>query len=210
MIEYVTSAWVLEHSTDPMDPTEIDWPARQARALIPFEVVSGVPVCPVPNAHEIVYGRNDLPLWGENKMADALVTCTLGGVRYVLLIERRDGGGWAMPGGAIEPDLDEDASMAAQRELFEETGFDLIFYRGPNEIEVTTDDARWVPDPRGSMEAWAVTVVARCDLGEVDALPEVWGGDDARRAEWLTIEVMRDVFLHRIFPAHREILGALR
>lgn len=133
----------------------------------------------------------------------ALVTATCGGVRYVLLVERGDGAGWAMPGGAIESG--ESPDWAAVRELGEETGLisDEIY-----PARFVYDEPRWVPDSRGSMEAWAVTVVARCDLGEVDALPEVRGGDDARDARWWRIA--RGEFLTNIFPAHREILGALR
>lgn len=205
MIEY-TSPWVLEYGTDPLDPTEIDWSERQARALIPFEVREGRPRCPQAD-HQIIrpiYGRNDMRFWGENPMADALVTATCRGVRYVLLIEREDGAGWAMPGGAIEPG--ETPLFTAKRELREETGLiiPMSWFDG-------LDEPRWVPDPRGSMEAWAVTVVACCDLGEVDTLPEVRGGDDARRAEWCTIYAVEDALENgEIFPAHREILGALR
>lgn len=149
----------------------------------------------------------------------ALVTVTLRGVWHVLLIERVDGAGWAMPGGAIEPG--ERPYLAALRELQEETGIQLNLAAnvqgGPPYWSlrgtlvkglVHLDASRWVPDPRGSMEAWAVTVVARCDLGEVGALPEVRGGGDARRAEWIAVEGLWQ-FMNLIFPAHREILGAL-
>jgi ADP-ribose pyrophosphatase YjhB (NUDIX family) len=205
MIEH-TSAWVLENSTDPADPTAIDWPARQARALIPYKVVWGRPICPCPDVYcsdHVGYGRNNMRFWGENPMADALVTAAFRGVRYVLLIERGDGGGWAMPGGRVEPG--EVALMAAWRELTEETGLKESVFMPP---AWKLDMPRWVPDPRGSMEAWAVTVVARCDLGEVDALPEVRGGDDAADAAWARVDMLADD--PTIFPAHREILGALR
>lgn len=208
MIEHTTQ-WVLDNSPDPLDPTEIDWAERQARALIPFEVIGGRPEVPIPQFQRLAFisaawGRNGMKFWGENPMADALVTCTYRGVRYVLLIEREDGQGWAMPGGAIESG--ETPYQAALRELTEETGLIISAWAA-----VDMDDPRWVPDPRGSMEAWPVTVVARCDIGEVDALPEVRGGDDARTAAWWSvIGIHCGIDLGQVFPAHREILKALR
>lgn len=205
MIEFETE-WVRQNSPDPADPTKINWAERQADAWLPFEVYKGRPICPDDwTVIEGKRGRNDMRLWGENKCADALVTCTYRGVRYVLLVERADGLGWAMPGGGVEPG--QTAYIAAQRELAEETGLVVSWA-----IQWVQDAPRWVPDPRGSMEAWAVTVVARCDLGTVDALPEVHPADgENRRVEWKPIKYMRTgLDLGLIFPAHREILGVLR
>ncbi|WP_442931002.1 NUDIX domain-containing protein [Micromonospora sp. NBC_00389] len=42
------------------------------------------------------------------------------GGRWIVMIERRDGGGWALPGGHIEPG--ETVADAAARALTEETG----------------------------------------------------------------------------------------
>lgn len=206
IVEY-TAPSVLEKSPDPIDPTEIDWPERQARALIPFDVVHGRPRCPVMyGVPGYVRGRNRLPLWAENPMADALITATRDGVRYVLLVKRGDGGGWAMPGGRIKPG--EAPFAAAVRELREETGFVFEHYRW--QIAPTVDAPRWVPDERGSMEAWAVTVVARCDLGDVESLPDVRGMDDAEAAAWCEVESLRgSIMKSLIFAPHREILAAL-
>ncbi len=203
--------------TEPDDLTMIDWPERQARALIPFVVAKGRPVIPTfPTCDCPVRGRNGLWLWGENPMADALVTCTYAGRRWVLLVQRRDDGTWAMPGGSIEPG--ESPFDAAVRECGEETALtaDMLCYGlGPGPTgDVVVDEPRWVPDPRGSMEAWAVTVVARFDLGEVESLPEVRGGDDARDARWFDMNdldwaiVLADAV--QLFPAHREILAGVR
>jgi ADP-ribose pyrophosphatase len=100
------------------DPTRIDWPARQARAAIPFQVVDGRPVNPCEST-SIRYGRNEMGFWGEQLMADALVTVVLPpfGARYLLMVERDDGYGWAVPGGHVEPD--ETSVEAALRELAE-------------------------------------------------------------------------------------------
>jgi hypothetical protein len=75
--------------------------------------------------------------------------------------------------------------------------------------------ARYVPDPRASDEAWAVTIPVHVDLGDHPAggLPWVSGGDDARHATWVlarTYEQLEDT-LHRryggrVFAAHVPML----
>jgi hypothetical protein len=95
------------------DPSRIDWPARQAAAAIPFQVIGGRPVNPC-EVTSVRYGRNELGLWGENLMADALVTISCGHYRYLLMVERGDGYGWAVPGGAAEAGETARASRAAR------------------------------------------------------------------------------------------------
>jgi ADP-ribose pyrophosphatase len=191
------------------DPSRIDWAARQAVAAIPFRVVDGRPVSPgAPTG--IRYGRGELGHWGEQVCADALVTLIdEAGDAWLLMVERLDGHGWALPGGKVDPE-DKTPAAAAVRELAEETG--LVFTGKPRKVF----PARYVPDPRASDEAWMVTVPTWIDLGTVRHMPAVAGGDDARRAEWVRADSYAALVAHleatyrgRVFAAHRPMLADL-
>jgi ADP-ribose pyrophosphatase len=200
----VTAGWA-----DPQtDPTRIDdWPARQRAAEIWFDVVDGRPVNPYAPTG-IQRGRNQLGHWGEARAADAIVTATTDDGRVILLVERSDGHGWAIPGGHVEPG--EDAPDAAVRELAEETGLRL-----PADLERHVMRTRYVNDPRASDEAWMVTTPVLVELGHREPLPAVAGADDADSAEWwpagsyaeLVCELQRCYPGHRIFPAHQALLA---
>lgn len=192
---------------DPQDdPRRIDWPPRQAAAAIPFAVVGGRPVNPCERTG-ITRGRNELGHWGEQQCADAIVIARDPStwIRFLLMVERADGHGWALPGGYVDPG--ETATEAAQRELHEETGLGLPVHR------FLAAPALYVPDPRASDEAWMVTTPCLADLGWPDALPEVKGADDARRAAWLPASSYEVLTMHlaqsyggRVFPAHVAML----
>jgi ADP-ribose pyrophosphatase len=196
-------------------PARINWPERQARAAIPFQVVDGRPVNPCEKTR-VRRGRNQMGFWGEQKMADALVTLT-GGGRRLLMVERADGYGLAVPGGHVEPG--ETGLQAALRELAEETGLDAISMTGACMV---VRPPRYVPDPRSSDEAWAVTVPVHVDLGDYGQrpLPAVEGGDDAVYAGWMPACTYDDLTRAitelygtegRVFAAHvsmlRDFLG---
>ncbi|XVV14417.1 NUDIX domain-containing protein [Actinoplanes sp. CA-131856] len=205
---------LAEGWADPQtDPTRIDWPTRQATAAIPFEIIDGRPVNPCQSTG-IRYGRNELGHWGEALAADAVVTATDGtGTRWLLLIERSDGHGWALPGGFVDPG--ETPLDAAVRELREETG---VRVNGADPW-ARAMPPRYVPDPRASDEAWMVTVPVRIDLGRFDSLsefPQPRAADDAARAEWIPARTYESLLncLHgnvggQLFPAHREMLAAI-
>lgn len=186
------------------DPTRIDWAERQARAAIPFKTEAGRPVNPCEKT-AVRYGRNEMGWWGENLMADAIVTVTCAGTRHLLMVERDDGYGWAVPGGHVEPG--ESGLQSALRELAEETGL-AVPAAAASEMP-----ARYVPDPRSSDEAWAVTIPVHIDLGTLPELPQVKGGDDARVAAWVPapdygrlVSWLGGRAAGMVFAAHRDML----
>lgn len=195
-----------------MDPTTIDWTERQRRAAVPFVVVDDRPVAPAPPT-DIRYGRNELGHWGEQWCADAIVTIEdfEDGCPCLLMVERGDGHGWALPGGYV--DVGEDPTDAAFRELHEETGLTV----DRRQTSYQTLPARVVSDPRASDEAWMITTPVRIDLGVGRPSSGVVAGrDDARRAVWAPaidyislITHLRVAYDGTVFPAHRDLLAAV-
>lgn len=195
-----------------MDPTRIDWAGRQAAAAIPFRVIDGRPVKPGASTG-IRYGRNELGHWGEQRCADAFVTATAGGLRWIVMVERADGHGWALPGGYV--DAGEHPVDAAIRELAEETG---LMVDRDKDYQLLLP-SRVVPDPRGSDEAWMVTTPVAFDLGDFPDgalhLPRLSGADDAKQAGWTHADTFSDVMQHlmlrggEVFAAHRDLLSDL-
>lgn len=188
---------------DQTDPRAIDWTERQARAAVPFELVDGLPVNPVTS--DLPAGRNGLWHWGEAVAADAVVLGrdSHSSSRFLLMIARADGNGWALPGGML--DLGETPRAAAARELAEETTLQL------DEVAFTMLPARGVPDPRAGANAWVVTVPAFTEL-HCDRLPNVRGLDDALAAAWIQADsydqLVRALGTIRgeVFPAHVDLI----
>jgi len=183
------------------DPRQItDWPARQAAALVPFDVIDGRPVNPAGPTGRV--GRM-LPAWGENQAADPIVTADSPDGRRVLLIRRADTGHWAIPGGKVEPG--ETATDALVRELAEETGVDLVGHT-PTVLTRT-----YVHDPRNTDWSWITTTAAHFHLPE---LRRARGASDAIDAGWwlfpdlhgLETELTAD-FGDELYPAHRVLLS---
>ncbi len=157
------------------DPQLIDWAERQARAVVPFNVVAGRPINPTHDP-DLKPGKGELWHWGEAVCSDAVVFTGAACERRLLLIERGDGHGWALPGGGL--DEGESAEAGCVRELMEETG--LVCSIG--EIE-TMLPARIVPDPRAGRHAWMVTIPGVIYLHHGHTL-DVTGQDDAADAAW--------------------------
>ncbi len=133
----------------------------------------------------VVTGKGFYWKWGPNYTADPIVVRRDLGEPHVLLIERSDKTGWALPGGFV--DGDETGIQAAVREAKEETGLELaelsplvtVTYTGP------------LADLRVTANAWPETTAVRFDIpdAEADRLPNgTWqGSDDALTAGWFPI-----------------------
>jgi len=93
----------------------------------------------------------------------------------VLLVERGIEpfkGKWALPGGFLR--MDESAEQGALRELHEETGLESAYIR---QFHTFTTPER---DPRERVITIAYYALVR--------IQEVFGGDDAARAEWFALD----------------------
>lgn len=191
---------------DTTDPRGIDWAARQAIAVVPFEIIDGLPVNPINP--QLPAGRGELWHWGEAVAADAIVTVLdpATGRQWLLMVERDDDHGWAVPGGGLEPG--DTPRQAAARELKEETGLELP------ETEFAMLDGRHMPDPREGRHAWMVGFPGLAVL-LTDTPPEVFGADDARRAEWVPATSYAELNAAvnelggEVFAAHRAMLRSM-
>lgn len=191
--------------TEPDDPTGIDWPARQAHAVFPFQVVDGHPI----NPHDagLPAGRHPKLKWGETLTVDVVILFVDAlGTRWIVLIERCDGHGWALPGGKVKPG--ETFEEAARREKDEECGVHV-----PADATWWRLEARYMADPRARKNSWPVTVPFVVELGVCDTAPALNAGSDARRAAWVpaddpaTVDAyLQFMFGAKLFRPHTRIL----
>lgn len=85
----------------------------------------------------------------------------------LLLIQRKDSGLWALPGGLI--DVGETAAQAAVRELFEETGLTGV----PVRLLGVFDSNTW--RDRGMMHFFQIITLLELQGGELKSTPETLG-----------------------------------
>ncbi len=140
----------------------------------PYSEKDGIPQNPLGKTG--FTGRGELGLWGPNPAADPVVFRVNQGQLQVLLVERSDAEGeFAIPGGMVDP-ADSTVSVAALRELREETGLEAVKEKMLFLGDVYSGHA---DDPRDTDNAWMVTTVyawlltADIEEGKIESSDEV-------------------------------------
>jgi len=165
-----------------------------------------------PHGRTGLSGRGILGRWGPNHAADPVVTRwqrdaagsqilnTDSGLPVLefVCIERGDGGGWAIPGGMVDPG--EKVSTALKREFMEEAMdstqasseenaensalVDKFFSEGTEVYK------GYVDDPRNTDNAWMETVVMSFHDSTGDSVGKLKlkAGDDAKNLKWMAID----------------------
>lgn len=148
--------------------------------------------------------------YGNNGVTDALVSRKTGNdEREWLLIQRKDSGEWATPGGYIDAG-DKDTTATALREVEEETGLHVATAKyGARVILRSFEVSR-----RITLNSWSEinTVLIEADE-EVLRQAQLNPGDDAKDAMWATHAYARDTlhaperYLRYIEAANGELSG---
>jgi ADP-ribose pyrophosphatase len=141
-------------------------------------------------------GRGLLGRWGPNHAADPIVTRIVNSSLQFIGVFRSDGGGWALPGGMVEPG---DTVSTTLRKEFGEEALDSLRLppaeRAALEQEIATLFAGgdvlyrgYVDDPRNTDNAWLETVAAHFHLPPTVATSlTLRAGDDAAAVRWIDI-----------------------
>ncbi len=152
--------------------------------------VRGRPLCPLGRTG--IEGRGLLGRWGRNPAGDPVVTrLSESGRLQLLVIERKDSGQVALPGGMV--DGNEQAHETVARELREETGLELSFEGAPRVFEGVVDDRR------NTDNAWMETTALHKHLSPADAGMSIKAGDDARAVKWVDVD---DALLAKMYASH--------
>lgn len=181
--EWVRTVGVEQGRSDPESPAEVDFSERPSFLGEYSFDEHGRPQNPM--GRQGLAERGDLYKWGPNNAADPIVVASDPDTsdRKLLLIRRDDTGGWALPGGMVDPG--EHVSRTAARELNEEAGIDL------SDIEGEVVYEGYVDDPRNTDNSWIETTAR---LFRLDYTPQPTAGDDAVEARWFdcnTIDELR-------------------
>ena len=185
---------------DPPDPSVLEPHAWAERGSHESPLLFNAKRFPMnPRGRSGMGGRGLLGKWGPNFAADPIVTrwhASLGAPPrlQVVVIERRDTGEWALPGGMV--DAAETVSAAVRREFEEEAGNleDVVaqatFRRLTDELfssGVVVYEG-YVDDPRNTDHAWMETTAVHLHCSDAlgGALP-LNAGDDAKAVRWVDV-----------------------
>lgn len=168
--------------------------------LLLRDAASGRPLSPAGPTG--ITGRGRLHRLGPNPAADAVLTHGAGARALVLLVERRDTGQLAFPGGFRETDAKtgavEDPLRAALREAAEETG---VRVRGGSVSLLYEGVAFW--SVRNTDNAWIENSAVHIRLPVTAAgPPPAEGHDDARTADWSPLHDVDPASLSAVHAAH--------
>ena len=177
---------VFQHEGQWADPANIKsikrkFVTRTRSGDVPVMVDSqGRPLNPIGRTG--LCGRGLLGRWGRNQAGDAMLTSLdpETGRLQLLVIERKDSGQNALPGGMVEEGETTEATVA--RELFEETGANLDF------AIATLVFTGVVDDPRNTDNAWMETTVLHKHLATAERTAmHLQAGDDAKVVRWADV-----------------------
>lgn len=143
----------------------------------------------------IVTGKGAYWNWGPNYTADGVVFRN----DEVLLIERKDTGALALPGGFVDGGEEDDCSVTALREIHEESGIII-----PETVQAHKFYKGLVVDIRTTANAWPETTGYCMELDGNDTQIPI-GADDAERADFVPIAEALHGKL-RLFGAHHFLL----
>jgi ADP-ribose pyrophosphatase len=193
-----TADVVLQHDGQWADPQDVEdvkrtFLTRTSRGEVAVALdAQGRPLNPLGRTG--LQGRGLLGRWGRNQAGDPLLTRVHPETDrlQVLVIERKDSGQQALPGGMV--DEGEEIATTVARELFEETGAKLSF-EGATVVFTGVVD-----DPRNTDNAWLETTVLHKHLtaAEHNAMT-LQSGDDARSVHWANVD--RDL-LASMYASH--------
>jgi ADP-ribose pyrophosphatase len=146
-------------------------------------------------------GRGILDRLGPTLAADLILTRDNPNTqeKEVLLIQRKDTGEWAIPGGKIDPG--ENPRQAASREVVEEAGVQNVH------LDLSTAQivyAGYADDSRNTDNAWMETTVIRHHLNDEEArIVTIEADTDAIAAQWV---VNSEELYANLFGSHGQYL----
>jgi len=206
---------------------QLDGKVNRVSHMGKYKIVNGIPQN--PNGRTGLLGRGHLWRWGPNHAADPIVTRfkrdndnniikdeTSGkNILEFVAIMRTDGGGYAIPGGMIEPG--DTLSRTLKKEFGEEAMNslemnenetkkmyqslkELFDIQGKYAIKVY---AGYCDDPRNTDNSWMETVAYNFHdkNGDITNKFKLKAGDDACAVQWMSIN--KDI---KLYASHEDFI----